>query len=83
MVRASMDYHHKELGLKMEVDTHQNDAQLTKAKAQLAEAKAQHPKLMCACRHSCCLQQAHLNSVPALDWEMLAEEEWKHQAFSE
>ena len=29
------------------------------------------------------LQHTHLNSVAALDWETMTEEEWKHQAFTE
>ena len=39
MVRASTDYHHRELGLNAELATCQNDAQLAKTEAWLAEAK--------------------------------------------
>ena len=68
MVRASTDYCHKELALKAELATCQNDAQLAKAKAQLAEAKVQHAEAKV--QHAdtaAALQQAHLNSIAALD----------------
>ena len=61
IVRASVDYFHRELDLKVELVTFQNDTQLAKAEAQLAEAKAQHADTATA------LQQAHLNSIAALD----------------
>ena len=67
MVTASVDYHYKELGLKVELATHQNDAQLNEAKAQLAEAKVQHAKAKV--QHAdtaAALQEAHLNSIVTL-----------------
>ena len=72
-----MDYHHRELGLKAELATCQNDTWLTKAEAWHTEAKVWHADTATA------LQQAHLNSVAAFDQETMAEEEWKHQAFME
>ena len=61
MVRASADYCHRELDLKAELATCQNDTQLAKDEAWLAEAKAWHADIAAA------LQQAHLNSIAALD----------------
>ena len=72
------------MGLKTELATCQNDAQLTKAEACLAEAKVQHAKAKVQHADTAtALQLAHLNSIGALDQEMMAEEEWKHQAFTE
>ena len=84
MVRASMDYCCRELGLKVELATCQNDAWLTEAEAWLAEAKAQHAKAKAWHTDTAnVLQQAHLNSIATVDWEMMAEEEQKHHAFTE
>ena len=63
-----MDYCRKELHLKVELATHQNDAQLTEAEARLAEAKAQHAESKAwHADTAAALQQAHLNSIAALD----------------
>ena len=83
-VRVSADCHCRELGLKAELTTCQNDVRLTKAETWLAEAKVWHAKAKV--QHvdtAAALQQAHLNSNGALDWEIMAEEEWKHQACAE
>ena len=82
MVRASMDYCHRELGLKVELATCQNDPWLTKAEAWLAEAKVWHAKAKAwHADRATALQQAHLNSVSAWDQEMMAEEEKKAPCF--
>ena len=48
--------------------THQNDAQLTEAEAWLVEAKAWHAKAKAwHADTAAALQQAHLNSIAALD----------------
>ena len=84
MVRASADCCHRELGLRAELAAHQNDAQLAKAEAQLTEAEAWHTKAKAwHADTATALQQAHLDSIATLDWEMMVEEEWKCQAFVE
>ena len=68
MVRASADYCHRELGIKGELATCQNDTHLTEAEAWLAEAKAQHAEAKAwHTDTAAALQQAHLNSIAALD----------------
>ena len=72
------------MGLKAKLATCQNDAQLAKAEAQLTEAKMQHTKAKVQDTDTAAaLQWAHLNSIAALDWETMAEEEQMHQAFVE
>ena len=84
MVRASADYCHREPGLKAELATCQNDAWLAEAEAWLAEADAWHVEAKAQHADTATtLQQAHLNSIATLDWEMMTEEEQKHQAFAE
>ena len=69
-------YHHRELGLKAELATCQNDAQLAKAEAWLVRAKVQHAKAkIWHADTATTLQQAHIKSIAALDWETTAEEE--------
>ena len=60
-VRASMDCCHRELVLGAELAVHLNDVQLTEAKA-------------CHTATTTTLQQAHLDSVTALNHEVMAEE---------
>ena len=76
MVRVSTDYCHRELGLKVELATHENDAQLAEAEAQLAEAEAWHAEAKVQLADTtAALQQAHLNSIALLDQETMVEEE--------
>ena len=67
-VRATMDYHRWELDLGAELAAHFNDAQLAKAKAHHAATAST-------------LQQAHLESISALNCEVTEEEGQKCQAF--
>ena len=68
MVRTSMDCYHRELGLKMELATCQNDTQLAKAEAWHAEAEAWHAKAKAwHTDTAAALQEAHLNSIAVLD----------------
>ena len=60
-VRASLDYCHRELDLGAELAAHHNDAQLTKAKTHHTAA-------------STALQWAHLDSISALNCEVMTEE---------
>ena len=66
--RASMDCDHRELDLGVELAACHNDAQLTEAKSHCTAAAA-------------ALQQAHLDSISALNHEVMAEEGQKCQAF--
>ena len=68
MVRASMDCHHRELGLRAVLATHQSDAQLAKAEVWLTEAEAQYGKAKAQHTDAAtALQQAHLDSIATLD----------------
>ena len=75
MVRASTDYCCRELGLKVELATCQNDTQLTEVETQLAEVEVWHVEAKAwHADTAATLQQAHF-SVVALDQETMAEEE--------
>ena len=60
-VRASMDCHHRELDLGVELAACHNDTQLVKAKT-------------CHATIAAALQWAHLDSVSALNHEAMAEQ---------
>ena len=60
-VRASMDCHHMELHLAVELAVHHNDTQLAKAKTHHAATAT-------------ALQWAHLDSVSGLNCKVMAEE---------
>ena len=79
--RATGDLCHNQLDLNMELEAHLN-------KAQAAEAIKQATKVIiqakvCCTVTACTLQQAHRDSVLALEHQMEVVERWDCQAFVE
>ena len=62
-VRASLDCHYRELDLGVELTIFHNDAQLAKAQTCYTAAAT-----------ATALQQAHLDSISAMNYKVMAEE---------